>query len=186
MAAIVDNRKATRQHTAQPATRTAPVAPPHPTHVTVLPHPRKAPGGLRYLPNVAPSPVQTKLAPYPMGLKGTKAARAAKNFSLRSPMVAAVVCASFAVTILCCYVSAYAKVNADRLELSRLRQDLKAAKKQETALNGEISRHHLSAPARASAMGLMPAPPDVLQVLSPAPTENADAEPVAPGTPDAE
>ena len=179
MAAIVDNRRTTtptRQHGATHSPRPTFVPP---ATIVILPHPRKAPGGVRIMPNVPPSPM-------PMGLKGTRATRLARNVSLRSPMVAAVVCASFLVTILCCYVSAYARVNADRLELSRLRQDLKAAKKQEITLNGEISRYHLSAPIRAQAMGLMPAPPDVVKVLSPAPVENADAEPVAPGMPDVE
>lgn len=162
MATVVNDKKAGRAaQTTRPASR--PVSPS--PNITVLPHPRKSPGSLRPVPK--DTPVN---APLPMGQRGTKATRAAKNLSARSPMLAAVLCASFGVSLLCLYVTAYARVNADRLELSRLRQETKAAKRREIALNGDISRYHLSAPGRAQAMGLMQAPPEAVEVLTlPAP-----------------
>ncbi|MBC8143244.1 MAG: hypothetical protein H7Y38_17600 [Armatimonadetes bacterium] len=161
MATVISEKKAGRRvqsisHAPRPVS-------PSPS-VIVLPHPRRSPAGLS-----APATVPTT-APLPMGQRGMKATRAAKNLSARSPMLAAVVCASFGVSLLCLYVTAYARVNADRLELSRLRQETKLAQKREVALNGEISRFHLSAPGRAQTMGLMPAPPEAVEVLTlPAP-----------------
>ncbi|MBC8138597.1 MAG: hypothetical protein H8F28_22180 [Fibrella sp.] len=162
MAAVVtENKKGTRRQGAFETTRPA-VRPPLTTGpqplITVLPHPRKSPGGLRPLP-----PAQT---PLPMGQRGSRTTRAVKNLSVRSPMLAATLFASFAVSLLCFYVTAYARVNADGQQLSRLRQDLKIAERREIELKGEISRYQLSAPKRAQAMNLIPVPPEMVEVLT--------------------
>ena len=167
MAAIADNRKTARQQSAYshvPAYHNAP-------SVALVPRPRGKSAAL---------PVAS---PLPMGQRGARPARIAKNLSVRSPMVAAVLCASFAVSLLCLYVTAYARVNAERLELSRLRGELKAAQRQEIVLNGEISRYHLSAPVRAQAMGLMPAPPEAVQVLTQGDAPASGNEPVVLASP---
>jgi hypothetical protein len=101
-----------------------------------------------------------------MGQRGSRTARVVKNLSVRSPMLAATLFASFAVSLLCFYVTAYARVNAEGQQLSRLRQDLKVAERREIELKGEISRYQLSAPRRAQAMNLIPAPPEMVEVLS--------------------
>jgi hypothetical protein len=105
----------------------------------------------------------------PMGQRGSRPARLAKNLSLRAPMIGATLFASFIVSLLCFYVTAYARVNAQRLELSRLRRDLKTAQKEEILLKGEISRYHLSAPSRAQAMNLIQPPPEMVKVLTETP-----------------
>ena len=128
-------------------------------NITVVPHPRKRPGGLRAATTDAP-------AALPMGQRGSRPTRIAKNLSARSPMFAATLCASFAVSLLCLYVTAYARVNAERLQLARLRQELKLAERREILLKGAISQYHLSATARAQAMGMVPAPPEAVQVLT--------------------
>ncbi len=161
MATVISDKKAGRVAHTRPASGSVSLSP----SMIVLPHPRRS-HGTRNAPANVPMP-----APLPMGQRGTKVARTAKNLSARSPMLAAVVCASFGVSLLCLYVTAYARVNADRLELSRLRQETKAAQRQTIALTGEISRYRLSAPGRAQAMGLMQAPPEAVEVLTaPAPT----------------
>ncbi|MBC7808099.1 MAG: hypothetical protein H7145_18370 [Akkermansiaceae bacterium] len=184
MAAVVtENKKAARQQGAYTQVRPASRPPQHPTPntrrggnaitanptstITVLPHPRKSPGGLRPLPDTR--------APLPMGQRGSHTARAVKNLSVRSPMLAATLSASFAVSLLCFYVTAYARVNAEGQQLSRLRQDLKIAERREIELKGEISRYQLSAPTRAQAMNLIPAPPEMVEVLT-------DERPVTAGT----
>jgi hypothetical protein len=110
-----------------------------------------------------------------MGQRGSRTTRAVKNLSVRSPMLAATLFASFAVSLFCFYVTAYAHVNAQGQHLARLRQDLKLAERREIALKSEISRYNLSAPSRAQAMGLLPAPPEAVEVLS-------DARPGLTGT----
>lgn len=160
MATLVsENRKAAPQQGPTTHTRPAPrpVQQPNPT-ITVLPHPRKSPGGLRPLPGP-----QTRL---PMGQRGSRTTRVVKNISVRSPMLAATLVASFAVSLFCFYVTAYARVNAEGQQLSRLRQELKTAQRREIALNGEISRFQLSAPRRAREMNLIPAPPEMVEVLT--------------------
>lgn len=158
-----NNRRSGLAETTRPATRPS-LVPNHTTPATdrsqivILPHPRKAPGGLRSLPRTG--------EPLPMGQRGSRPARAVKNLSLRSPMLVATLFASFAVSLLCLYVTAYAQVSAEARNLSHLRQDLKSAERREIELKGEISRLTLSAQSRAQAIGLVPAPPETVQVLS--------------------
>ncbi len=161
MAVLTENKKATRRpgtvDTTRPPAR-RPLSTDHQPLITVLPHPRKSPGGLRRLPGA-----QT---PLPMGQRGSVTTRAVKNLSARAPMLAASLTASVAVVVLCLYVTAYARVNAEGQKLSRLRQELKIAERREIDLKGEISRLQLSAPTRAQAMNMIPAPPEMVEILT--------------------
>lgn len=162
---VTENKKGARRQGTSDTTRPALRYPPTIAHqplITVVPHPRKSPGGLRPLPGTQ--------SPLPMGQRGSRTTRAVRNLSVRSPMLAATLFASFAVSLLCFYVTAYARVNAEGQQLSRLRQDLKVAERREIELKGEISRYQLSAPARAQAMNMVPAPPDMVEVLAEGPS----------------
>lgn len=161
MAVLTENKKAARRPGTVDSTRPSarrPLTTDSQPLITVLPHPRKSPGGLRQLPQTS--------TPLPMGQRGSRTTRAVKNLSVRSPMLAATLFASFAVSLLCFYVTAYARVNAQGQQLSRLRQDLKLAERREIELKSKISQYNLSAPSRAQAMGLMPAAPEMVEVLS--------------------
>jgi len=90
----------------------------------------------------------------------------ARDLSWRNPMLVAVLMASFCVSLVCFYITAYARVNAQRLELSSLRQDLKMAERHEESLKAEISTNGLSVRQRATAMGMVQAPPESVEVLT--------------------
>lgn len=139
---------------------------------TTAPHPLKVPGGRREpVPAAQPSATPAR----PMGQRGSRPVRFARELSWRNPMLAAVVVASFAVSLLCLYVAAYARVNANRLELARLRQDLKMAQRKEFILRGEISRCSLSVTPRAESLGLRKDATQSVTLLDP------DAGALAPG-----
>lgn len=100
-----------------------------------------------------------------MGQRGARPVRMARDLSWRNPMLAAVLMASFGVSLLCFYITAYARVNTQRLQLSGMRQELKMAQRREESLKAEISTNGLSVRQRATAMGMIQAPPESVQVL---------------------
>lgn len=88
--------------------------------------------------------------------------------------MATVVIASFLVTLLCLYVSAYARVTAEGYEASRLERHLRAAAAEEEALRAKIA--HLRMPEtvrqRAENMGLVGSPPGTVNFLTEGKREN--------------
>lgn len=83
-------------------------------------------------------------------------------------MTLAVLLGTFIVSLLCCYVYAYARVTAAGFEQSRLLRDMQKAKQEEEALKAEVSR--LSLPGavgqRAQSLGMAPAPSGAALVLA--------------------
>lgn len=83
-------------------------------------------------------------------------------------MSAAVLLASFAVSLLCLYVSAYARVTAEGNGLVRLKRELNAAEQEGHDLEAQIDalRHPAMVNARAKALGMEPAPTEAQQFLT--------------------
>lgn len=81
---------------------------------------------------------------------------------------AAVLIASFAVTLLCLYVAAYARVTAEGFDANRLAKRLRASQNVEKQLEAEISRLKLpeTVQKRATEMGMVPMPPGSTQFLN--------------------
>lgn len=157
MAVMTEREKSTQRAAA--TTKTSSPNPLYtPADVTVVPHPLRRPGGLRQ-----PS---SSVEPRPMGQRGSRPVRIARDLSWRNPMLVAVLLASFGVSLFCLYITAYARVNAERLELSSLRQNLKMAERREEALKAEISTNGLSVRQRATALGMIQAPPEAVEVLT--------------------
>ena len=123
-------------------------------------------GAASYAPPAA-LPQRTLGEPRPR-VHGTRPAlRRAKQLRRRSPMSAAVLMGTLLVSLLCCYVYAYARVTSAGIELSSLRRELQEAKQEEEALRAEVS--HLSLPTtveqRARTIGMAPAPPQATKVI---------------------
>src|SRR5688572_12320058 len=82
-------------------------SPPSPEPVYVPPPPPRRSGGSQ-----PPSPPRRR----PMAHRGPRVVRRAKELTWRSPMMAAVVVGAFLVSLLCCYVYAYARVTSAGFE----------------------------------------------------------------------
>ena len=123
--------------------------------------------GAATYPRQAALPARTLSGPRLRDDRGQRGVRKARKRGWRSPMTAAVLVGTFLVSLLCCYVYAYARVTAAGIELSSVRRDLQKARQEEDALRAEISR--LSLPAalehRAQGIGMVPAPPQAAKVL---------------------
>ena len=86
----------------------------------------------------------------------------------RSPMMAAVVAGAFLVSLLCCYVYAYARVTSAGFEASRLRRALREARQKEEMLHAEVSRLRLATGVaqRARKLGLIAPVPGEAEVIN--------------------
>lgn len=84
-------------------------------------------------------------------------------------MTAAVLAASFFVSLAAFYVSAYARVTAQGVEEARLTRDIRAAKQQEEALHARISELTLGdkVQARALQMDMEPNSTPTTELLLP-------------------
>lgn len=97
-----------------------------------------------------------------------RGSRGVRRIGWRSPMSAAVLFASFGVSLLCLYVSAYARVTQEGNDLVRLRRELSAAQQEGRDLEAGIDalRHPATVNARAKALGMVPAPTEAQQFLT--------------------
>jgi hypothetical protein len=103
-----------------------------------------------------------------MAQRGPRALRHARQLRWRSPETAAVLAASFTVSLLLLYVAAYARVTAEGFEAATLTHKLRAAQKEEDALRTRIGE--LSSPdtvaRRAQAMGMVQGAPATMNVVT--------------------
>jgi hypothetical protein len=106
-----------------------------------------------------------------MAQRGPRVVRRAQELGWRSPMTAAVLATTLLVSLLCCYVYAYARLTAAGFELSRLTRDLRDAEREEAALHAQVSNLSLAASIeqRARGLGMEPAPPGEARVLTAGP-----------------
>ena len=106
----------------------------------------------------------------PMAQAGPKAVRRAQAFGWKSPEAAAVVVASFVVSLCCFYIAAYAKVTSEGIESARVQADLKDAARDKEALEAEVSRLTLPPTVRARAvqMGMVKTAPQTVRLVMPA------------------
>jgi cell division protein FtsB len=106
-----------------------------------------------------------------MAHRGPKTLRRAQQFAWRSREAAAVVAASFFVSLLCLYVAAYARVTAEGFEVSELRREIKASEKEAEALRAEISRMMLPETVRERAVqaGMVVGTPGSINMVKPRP-----------------
>jgi hypothetical protein len=81
---------------------------------------------------------------------------------------AAVMMAAFTVSLLCLYVSAYARVTAEGFDLGRVKEQLRAASVVHEALQAQVSQLTLPAAVgeRASALGMEKVSPDSITLLA--------------------
>jgi cell division protein FtsB len=130
-------------------------------------------------PRGAVETVRLKESPGPMAHRGPKTLRRARQFAWRSRETAAVIAASFLVSLLCLYVAAYARVTAEGFEISELRKEIRASEKEAEALRAEISRLMLPETVRERAVqaGMVVGTPGSLNLVKPRP------EPVTPPAP---
>ncbi|GEM_PF-5028315 len=114
-----------------------------------------------------------------MAERGPRVVRRARSLRDNNPMLVACLVASFTVTLLCLYVSAYAKVNNDRRELTSIRREMRELEVQQRLLSAEVAR--LKQPntilQRASALKLVPAPPEAQHLLTTPATTGVSAAP---------
>ena len=91
-----------------------------------------------------------------MAHRGPVVLRRAKAIQENSRVPGAVLVATFAVTIICLYLSAYATVTAEGFELARLRTNNKAENLRHDTLQAEISRLSLpqTVAERAKLLGM--------------------------------
>ena len=140
----------------------APLSPPSPR-----PSGRPAASALPIQPEweAASAPVRRR----PMARKGLRPVRRAQELGWRSPEAAAVVVASFCVSLACFYVAAYARVTAEGYEAARVRAAMKQAAFDKEALEADISRLTLPATvqARAAQMGMVRATSQTVRMVSP-------------------
>jgi cell division protein FtsL len=103
-----------------------------------------------------------------MAHTGPPVLRRAKAIHENTRVPGAVLVATFTVTILCLYLSAYATVTAEGFELSRLRAMNKKADLQRDTLQAEISRLSLpqTVAQRAAALQMVPGTPQTLTIVS--------------------
>lgn len=96
----------------------------------------------------------------PMAHRGPLPIRRVKALHENSRTPGAVLVAAFTVSLLCLYVSAYARVTAEGFELSRLKADVKKAEIQHEMLMAEESRLKLpeTVGQRALALGMEKTP----------------------------
>ena len=97
------------------------------------------------------------------------------NKAVGRQMVAALV-TSFVVSLLCLYVSAYARVTAEGFELSRLTAKIRSAQVEEQALEAAISKQSASETLiqRAGAMGMISGEGNAVNMMTlTAPSTNA-------------
>jgi hypothetical protein len=115
--------------------------------------------------------VRLRESPGPMAHRGPRTLRYAQQFAWKSREGAAVVVASFCVTLLCLYVAAYARVTAEGFEISQLRKDIKASEAESEALRAEISRLTLpdAVKVRAIQAGMVVGTPGNANFLTPRP-----------------
>lgn len=116
-----------------------------------------------------------------MAHRGPRVVRHAREIRERSPMLFALLIASFLVTLLCLYVSAYAGVNADRHALSKMKEQMREVEREQRLLNAKVAM--LTQPniilERARALGLVPAPPEAQHLLlQEAPAGESPATPI--------
>lgn len=112
--------------------------------------------------------------PRPMARRGPKAVRRAQDFGWKSPEAAAILVASFVVSLACFYVAAYAKVTSEGIESARIQIEIKDAAREKEALEAEISRSTLPVAVRARAvqMGMVKTPPQTVRLVTPPPAQN--------------
>ena len=112
--------------------------------------------------------------PRPMARRGSKAVRRAQDFGWKSPEAAAVLVASFVVSLACFYVAAYAKVASEGIESARIQFEIKEAAREKEALEAEISRITLpkAVQARAVQMDMVKTPPQTVRLVTPSPQNN--------------
>jgi cell division protein FtsL len=115
-----------------------------------------------------------------MAHTGPPVLRRAKAIHENTRVPGAVLVATFTVTILCLYLSAYATVTAEGYELSRLRALNKQADLQRDTLQAEISRLSLpqTVAQRAAMLQLEPGTPETLTIVP-----NKSSEATTPQTP---
>lgn len=128
----------------------------------------------------APAPVRRR----PMARKGLRPVRRAQDFGWRSPEAAAVVVASFCVSLACFYVAAYARVTAEGFEAARVRAAMKQAAFDKEALQADISRLTLPATvqARAAQMGMVRATSQTVRMVTPPPAASTTDTTNAPAS----
>jgi hypothetical protein len=114
-----------------------------------------------------------------MAHTGPPVLRRAKAIHENTRIPGAVLLATFTVTILCLYLSAYASVTAEGFELSRLRAMNKQADRERDVLQAEISRLSLpqTVAQRAAALQMEQADPGTITVI-PAKSPSASEAPV--------
>ncbi|MBC8103016.1 MAG: hypothetical protein H7Z41_10565 [Cytophagales bacterium] len=149
-----------------------------------LPRERVAPQPSRTLADRAGTPgtVRPRRA---MAHTGPRALRRARAIHENSRVPGAVLAATFTVTILCLYVSAYARVTGEGFERSRLRSQLKQANLQRDTLQAEISRLSLprTVAQRAAELQMEPGTPETLTILSGASSSGTEETPTRDATP---
>ncbi|MDX1933578.1 MAG: hypothetical protein SFU56_13300 [Capsulimonadales bacterium] len=102
-----------------------------------------------------------------LGAKRTPAVSRPANRAVGREMLA-VLLASFIVSLLCCYVAAYARVTAEGFAIKRLHREIAEAEKRGNALQASISEHQsLERIAElARKMGLVPQTPGTVRMLA--------------------
>ena len=107
----------------------------------------------------------------PMALRGPLIVRGVQELRFRSPEALAVLVASFCVSLLCFYVSAYARVTADTVNAARFKASAEEAEEKGDKLQAELAK--LSSPTTveqtAKSLRFVPGAPPLMPMISPSP-----------------
>jgi hypothetical protein len=103
----------------------------------------------------------------PMGYRGSRPVRQVRAIAEQRPQILALFASAFIVTLMCLYVTAYARVNGDQRALRKMQVQLRDAQVEEEDLRRKIGATTEPASIRLGAknQGMVPAPAESVEVI---------------------